>query len=136
MNSETTTIQSEKPRVGRRWLATAACVAAMVGTGVVLAASPASAAPASPNNIVGHCVQYHSWNECLSYNYSAGDYVLSAYNGYSVSEYETIWFTVNGHEYYSNVTIPSGYTASFAVYTAAGYSCEGIDSVQFGCWQF
>ena len=133
MNDEINTIESGKPRVNRRRLAAAACIAAMAGTGVVLAASPASAAA---DTITTNCVNYHSWRECLAYDYSAGDFGLAAHNGYSVPEYETIWFTVNGVKYYSTLTIPSGATASFPVYTGPGYACEGIDNVQFGCWQY
>lgn len=134
MNDEINTIESEKPRTNRRRLAAAACIAAMAGTGVILAASPASAAPA--DTISTNCATYHSWTECLAYNYTTGNFGLSAYNGYSVSEYETLWFAVNGHTYSEPFTIPSGGTRGFGVHTGAGYACEGIDSVTFYCWQY
>ncbi|MFI9383707.1 hypothetical protein [Kutzneria sp. NPDC052558] len=131
MNENITDTENRKPRTGRRWLASAACVAAMAGTGVLLAASPASA-----DAITTHCSVYHSWTECLAYDYTTGNFGLSAYNGYSVSEYETLWFTVNGYEYSESFTIPSHDTRGFNVHTAPGYACEGIDSVLFYCWQY
>jgi hypothetical protein len=131
MTDEIKTIKSGKPRTYRRLLASAACITAMVGTGAILAASPASADTISTN-----CAVYHSWTECLSYNYTLGNFGLAATNGYGVAEYETLWFTVNGHKYSDTVTIPSGGTAGFGVHTGAGYACEGIDSVTFACWQY
>jgi hypothetical protein len=132
MNDEINTIESGKPRTYRRRLTTAACIAAMAGTGVMLGASPASADTVSPP----HCSVYHSWTECLSYDYTTGNFGLAATNGYGVSEYETLWFTVNGYKYSYSVTISSGGTADFGEHVGAGYACEGIDSIQFYCWQY
>lgn len=56
--------------------------------------------------------------------------------GWSGSEKETLWLTVNGYKYSDTFTIPSGGTDSFGVHTGAGYACEGIDTVTFYCWQY
>jgi hypothetical protein len=132
MIDEIDTIESGKPRTNRRRrLAAAACIAAIAGTSTILAASSASADTVSSN-----CSVYHSWTECLSYDYTSGNFGLAATNGYGVSEHETLWFTVNGYKYSDTVTIPSGGTDSFGVHTGAGYACEGIDTVTFYCWQY
>jgi hypothetical protein len=132
MLDEMNVTETEKPaaRRGRRFAA-AATVAALVGASTVLAASSASA-----DTIVTHCAVYHSWTECLSYDYSNGTYGLAATNGYSVSEYETLWFTVGGTQYSDTLTIPSGATRGFGASAPAGYACEGIDNVTFYCWQY
>ena len=132
MIDEVTTIESGKSRAGRgRRLAAVAGLVGLVGAGSVVAASPAFA-----DSVGSNCSVYHSWTECLSYDYTTGNFGLAATNGYGVSEKETLWFTVNGYKYSDTFTIPSGGTDSFGVHTGSGYACEGIDSVTFYCWQY
>lgn len=130
MTSAKASNESGKPRARRRLLAAALSVAALAGTSTVLATSSAYAA--TPG-----CASYHSWTECIGYNRTTETYTLTVHNGYSVSEYETVWMNVEGTTYSWSLTIPSLKTDAFNVSPLGqGQACAGIDSVTLGCWDY
>lgn len=127
MTTEIESPNDVKPGTSRwRRLSAAAGIAALTCGGTLLAA----ASPASADTPV--CGYYHSWTECI--NYSSGVLSVTAYNGYGVSEVETLW--LNSY-YYGPVSIPSGGSAGFG-YSTGGpiHACAGIDSVEIVCGNF
>lgn len=126
MTTEIEPLNAVQPGTSRwRRLSAAAGIAALTCAGTVLAASPASADTPV-------CGYYHSWTECI--NYSSGTLSVTAYNGYSVSEVETLW--LNTH-YWGPVDIPSGGAAGFGYATGGPiHACAGIDSIQIVCGNF
>ena len=135
MLDEMNAVENGKPGTRRRRLAVAVSVAAMVGASTLLATSPTAlaASPASADP----CASYHSWTECIGYNSTTETYTLTVHNGYSVSEFETVWMKFESTKFSWQVTIPSGRTDTFSVSPLGhGQACAGIDSVTLGCWDF
>lgn len=117
----------------RRKLAATVAAAGILTSGVALA-SPAMAAGIRPDSTTQHCDSYHSWTECLTYNYSDGEFTVAAYNGYDVAEYEDVWI---GGIASASFTIPSGDWGSYSVSAGAPSSaCAGIGSVTIVCGSY
>ncbi len=108
MSIEIETLTDEKPKTSRRLrLSAAAGVAALICAGTVVAASPASADSV--------CGTYHSWTQCIYF--TSGTLSTTAFNGYGVTEVETL--VLNGNDS-PQVAIPAGGSASFGYYFGDG----------------
>ena len=117
-----------------RWrLPAAVGTAAVIGAGTVLAATPAHA-----DTYQQVCSTYHSWTECVSYDYTNGNLAVNALNGYSTSENEALWMDVGPLVHSQAFNIPPHSWAGFAWHfgNPPGPVCAGIDSVQIVCGTF
>lgn len=119
-------------RANRLRLSAAVGAVAVIGAGTMLAASPASA-----DFTQQECNTFHSWNECVSFDYTTGYLSVSAYNGYSTSQTEALWINVNGNTDTQAFVIPSHHSAGFRwSFISANEACAGIDNVQIVCASF
>jgi hypothetical protein len=119
-------------RATRLRLSAAVGAAAVIGAGTVLAASPARADYTQQS-----CNTFHSWNECISFDYTNGYLTVSAFNGYATSETEALWIKVGPYSNTQAFDIPSFHAAGFSWhYPAANDACVGIDNVQIVCASF
>lgn len=118
----------------RRRLSVAAATIAVAG-GSMLTASPAYA-----DYVTQNCNVYHSWTECISYDYTNGNLAVNALNGYSTTQVEALWMSLNGSQVDNR-----GF--SIPPHTWAGYAhdygsqnpftaCAGINNVQIICASF
>lgn len=106
--------------------------AVVIGAGATLAASPARA-----DSTEQKCNSYHSWTECITFDYTTGYLSVSAYNGYSTAETEALWMEVGVNTDTETFFIPSHQTASFSWHApGANDVCAGIDSIQIVCHTF
>jgi hypothetical protein len=114
-----------------RWrLPAAVGVAAVIGVGTVMVASPAHA-----DTYRQACSTYHSWTECISFDYTNGNLAVNALNGYSSSQNESLWMNPFMMVRSEAFNIAPGTWAGFAWHTGnpPGNVCAGIDSVQIVC---
>lgn len=119
-------------RGGRLRLLAAVGAAAVIGAGTALAASPARA-----DSTEQECNSYHSWTECITFDYTNGYLTVSAYNGYSTTETEALWMQFGDYTNTQAFNIPSHHTAGFSWYApGANDVCAGIDNVQIVCHTF
>ena len=118
-----------------RWLSITVGTTALIGASAVSVASPARAD--SVNQV---CNTFHSWTECISYDYTNGDIAVNALNGYSTTEAESLWFSYNGGIIASQgFSIPPNAWRGFSYYWGvlpADQVCGGIDSVTIVCTNF
>ena len=119
--------------VGRRLAAVASSVA-VIGAGTVLAASPAHA----QDTVSQVCSSYHSWTECISYDFNNGNVAINAYNGYSTAQTESLTLITNpdGGQWSEGFTIPAGSWRGYAEHLGSepsGSTCGSIDTVQVVC---
>lgn len=96
----------------------------------------ASGVGASANDTVSEaCSTYHDWTECITYDSSADLLEVNAYNGYGVTEDETVWLTDEAMG--ENFSIPSFASYGYGVFSNdPGSQCAGIDSQTVVCGNF
>lgn len=114
-----------------RWrLSAAVGTVAVIGVGTMLAASPAHA-----DTYQQTCSTYHSWTECISFDYTNGNLAVNALNGYSTSENEALWMNPFMRVRSEAFNIPPHNWAGFSWHSGnpPGDVCAGIDSVQIVC---
>jgi hypothetical protein len=106
---------------------------AVIGVGTVMVASPAHA-----DTYQQKCSTYHSWTECISFDYTNGNLAVNALNGYSTSENEALWMNPFMNVRSEAFNIAPHNWAGFAVHMGnpPGDVCAGIDSVQIVCTFF
>ena len=120
-----------------RWRRFSAVVgaAALVGVGTTVAASPAQA-----DTYTQKCAAYHSWTECISYDWTNGNLAVNAINGYSTTETEALTITLGGITVATQAfDIPPGTGRGYAVYwggAPADPACAKIDSITIVCDTF
>jgi hypothetical protein len=117
-----------------RWrLPAAVGVAAVIGAGTMLAAPSASA-----DTYHQACSTYHSWTECISFDYTNGNLAVNALNGYSSSQNEALWMNPFNSVRSEAFNIPPNSWAGFPWHMSfpPGYVCAGIDSVKIVCDTF
>ena len=120
-----------------RWRRFSAMVgtAAVIGAGTVLAASPAHA-----DTYTQSCSAYHSWTECISFDYTDQVIAVNAHNGYSTEETEALWISVGANVVATKgFDIPAGSGAGFGIATPdipSNTVCGGIDNVRIACANF
>jgi len=119
----------------RRRLSAAAGAMAVIGVSAMLAAPSAYA-----DNFEQYCNGYHSWTECISYDWSNGNLAVNALNGYSYAQTEALWIKVYGVMVANQgFNIPAHSWRGFPHFLGTGNSfsaCAGIDDVQIVCGTF
>jgi hypothetical protein len=92
-------------------------LSAVAGIVAVIGASTMAASPAyAQDKVAQTCQSYHSWTECISYDFTNGNVAINAYNGYSSSETESLTLITNpdGGEWSEGFTIPAGNWRGFS----------------------
>jgi hypothetical protein len=94
-----------------RWrLSAIAGTVAVIGASSALAAAPAYA----QDKVTQVCQSYHSWTECVSYDFTNGNIAINAHNGYSTSETEALTIQAIGTGWSEAFTIPAGGWSGFS----------------------
>jgi hypothetical protein len=134
MQIASSTFGDGKPRATWRRLSAAVGVVAAIGAGTVFAASPAHADAYRQS-----CATYHSWTECVSFDYTDNVLAVNATNGYSVAETEALWISVGSSKTTEGFDIPAGGARGFGIGLPGvplTRVCGGIDTVQIVCTTF
>jgi hypothetical protein len=123
------------PRRVTRWQLSAVLgVATVISAGTVLIASPAHA-----DSVGQACGTYHSWTECVSYDYLTGDVVVNALNGYPTQQNNvSVTMSIHNLPYSKVFNFPPGSWRGFSVYSQLppGVVCASINAVPIVCGSF
>ncbi len=117
-------------------------LAAALGAVAVTGASAVSVAPPARADVYNQvCQTYHSWTECVSYDWTNGNLAVNALNGYSVTQTESLWMKdAYGDLNSQGFNIPAHSWAGFSWHWGPISSeieiCAGIDSVKIVCDSF
>ncbi|MBF9073952.1 hypothetical protein [Streptacidiphilus fuscans] len=117
-----------KARRLRRLSATLGAVAAIGVSTVVVAPS------AHADDYVQHCGTYHSWTECISFDYTTETTAVNALNGYSYDQTESLYYEFhNGQVFSQGIDIPAhswrGFSEEGAFPANSDPVCAGIGDV-------
>jgi len=93
---------SGKPGVrrGRR-------LAAVVSAMAAVCASVVLTSPAHADEVTQACASYHSWTECVAFDYDTQTLSINALNGYSYSQVESLTIKTGGDQSSQGFNIPS-----------------------------
>jgi len=117
-------------------------LAAALGAAAAIGATAVSVAPPARADVVDQkCNTYHSWTECVSYDYNNGNLAVNALNGYSTTETESLWMEDSYNDVNSQgFVIPAHSWAGFSWHWGPIASeitiCAGIDGVKIVCQNF
>ena len=91
---------------------------------------------AHADTVTSYCANYHSWGECVSYDYSNGNYAVNAQNNYFTSEIEALATTIGNQCNTEAFVIPAHNSRGFAWNNTPGDACAWIDNVEIVCGSF